>query len=92
MERGLWIELIAGVIKAKGRPMTRREILIDMSESYKISDDVLGVSLNNAKRLKQIGYIKILDKRPGYYCNPEWLDENGKLKEEFQYDPLWDKK
>lgn len=87
-----WLNLITGIIEEYGRPMNRTEIREGLSEHFKpIDNRYLGVILSDAKKLKQIGYIKILEKKPGYYCNPNWLDEDGKLKKQYNYNPLWAK-
>lgn len=81
-----WNEKIVEAISALNRPVSRREL-----ESLINNKDGLGPYIYNAKKAGVIKVIKIPPSRIGFYCNPDWLDENGQLKSEYSFDPFWDK-
>lgn len=88
MENETWNERIVRVIKELGRPATRKELEDIISENFQIPHG-LGPHLSTAKKAGIIKRIKIHPSRKGHYCNPDWVDENGKLKPEHDYNPFW---
>lgn len=86
-----WNEIIVDAIKKVNKPLKRvelYEIVLDMP--YTIAYNTFGVYLAYAKRDKVVAYVKIPPDKVGYYCCPEWLDKNGKLKLNHKLNPFWE--
>lgn len=86
-----WIKIITETIEKANKPLTREEITKDLVEvqGYHISSSNIGVQLNAAKNLGIIAHIKIAKLGMGFYCNPDWLNEDKTLKEEYKINPFW---
>lgn len=83
------IEQIVGVIQNANRPMKRKEIEKALKENkVYMAYNSVGVYLFNATMKKILIRIEIPPAMVGYYCNPDWV-ENGKLKEEYNFNPYW---
>ena len=87
-----WNEKIAGIIEESGKPLTRSEIFTQVIEHLdsNMPPYYFGTYLFNAKREGIITMIKLPPAKVGYYCNPDWLDENGELKPKYKRNPYWD--
>lgn len=86
-----WNQILVAIIKEANKPLTRKEIfeIVKNDLGFINSPLTFGVYLFNAKKAGVIASVKVPPSRTGFYCNPDWLDENGELIEQYKFIPFW---
>ena len=87
-----WMGKIVFTLRKMGRPLRKKEIMKELTimdtrkqQFSKLADasGQLSVTLKKGIDAKRLFLFDIAGTRGGYYALPEWVDEMGKLEEEF---------
>lgn len=88
-----WNSLLVDTIKEANKPLARKHLLFLIREHYdsNITNENLGINIYYARKAGILARIKCPPERVWFYCNPDWLDENGNLKSSYKPQSIWDK-